>query len=25
VQTIEIKAEVRDLATPAMMDHGHKH
>ena len=25
VQTIEIKAEVRDLATPATMDHGHKH
>jgi copper(I)-binding protein len=25
VQTIEIMAEVRDLATPAMMDHGHKH
>ena len=25
VQTLEIKAEVRDLATPATMDHGHKH
>ncbi len=25
VQTIEIKAEVRDLAAPATMDHGHKH
>ncbi len=25
VQTIEIKAEVRDLATPATMDQGHKH
>ncbi len=25
VQVIEIKAEVRDLATPATMDHGHKH
>jgi copper(I)-binding protein len=25
VQTIEIKAEVRDLAQPATMDHGHKH
>lgn len=25
VQTIEIKAEVRDLATPATMDHGYKH
>ncbi|CAG0929279.1 MAG: hypothetical protein EFKGCFLK_00745 [Rhodocyclaceae bacterium] len=24
-QTIEIKAEVRDLAQPATMDHGHKH
>jgi hypothetical protein len=25
VQTVEIKAEVRDLAAPATMDHGHKH
>ena len=25
VQTLEIKAEVRDLAAPATMDHGHKH
>ena len=25
VQTIEIKAEVRDLGAPATMDHGHKH
>lgn len=25
VQTIEIKAEVRDLAAPATMDHGQKH
>ncbi len=25
VQTIVIKAEVRDLAQPATMDHGHKH
>lgn len=25
VQTIEVKAEVRDLAAPATMDHGHKH
>jgi periplasmic copper chaperone A len=25
VQIIEIKAEVRDLTTPATMDHGHKH
>ena len=25
VQTLEIKAEVRDLAQPATMDHGHKH
>ena len=25
VQTFEIKAEVRDLAAPATMDHGHKH
>ncbi|MBA3902499.1 MAG: hypothetical protein C0522_02305 [Rhodocyclaceae bacterium] len=25
VQTIEIRAEVRDLAAPATMDHGHKH
>jgi copper(I)-binding protein len=25
VQIIEIKAEVRDLAAPATMDHGHKH
>lgn len=25
VQTIEIQAEVRDLAAPATMDHGHKH
>ena len=25
VQMLEIKAEVRDLAAPAAMDHGHKH
>lgn len=25
VQTLEIKAEVRDLAAPATMEHGHKH
>lgn len=25
VQALEIKAEVRDLAAPATMDHGHKH
>lgn len=25
VQTVEINAEVRDLAQPATMDHGHKH
>ena len=25
VQMLEIKAEVRDLAAPATMDHGHKH
>jgi len=25
VQTVEIKAEVRDLAAPATMEHGHKH
>ncbi|MBM3392802.1 MAG: copper chaperone PCu(A)C [Betaproteobacteria bacterium] len=25
VQTVEVKAEVRDLAQPATMDHGHKH
>lgn len=25
VQTIEVKAEVRDLAAPVTMDHGHKH
>ena len=25
VQTIEIRAEVRDLAAPATVDHGHKH
>ena len=25
VQTIEIKAEVRELAAPATTDHGHKH
>lgn len=25
VQTLEIKAEVRDLAQPATMEHGHKH
>ncbi len=25
VQMLEVKAEVRDLATPATMDHGHKH
>jgi hypothetical protein len=25
VHTIELKAEVRDLAAPATMDHGHKH
>jgi copper(I)-binding protein len=25
VQMLEVKAEVRDLAAPATMDHGHKH
>lgn len=25
VQMLEVKAEVRDLAAPAAMDHGHKH
>lgn len=25
LQSVEIKAEVRDLAQPATMDHGHKH
>lgn len=25
IHTVEVKAEVRDLAQPAAMDHGHKH